>query len=223
MKGYWRIFVLVFFGALLALIYRWYYYNAITLAHIQMQALVLQNYVYHNYMQSVLLYSALFILCTLLSIPVTLLLTITSGFLFGTIGGAFYSTMSAMLGALLLFSFSRYVVGDWIQKRYGYQLHFFNNEIRSYGAWYIFILQLFPMSPIFLINVAAGISVISIRNFVWSTLLGMLPATLIYTWAGTNLYNIHSVNEMVTLLMAVLALVTVLFFVAFLIRRYFKV
>jgi uncharacterized membrane protein YdjX (TVP38/TMEM64 family) len=54
------------------------------------------------------------------------------------------------------------------------------------------MLQLLPATPTFLINTLAGLTSISLWTFVWTTFVGIIPGSLLYTYAGQKLYTITS-------------------------------
>jgi len=52
---------------------------------------------------------------------------------------------------------------------------------------YLFALRLVPLFPFFVINLAMGLTAIPARTFYWVSQVGMLPGTLVYVYAGTQL------------------------------------
>lgn len=196
--------------------------NYITIEHIQQYAVVLQNFVAKFYWLSVLSYCTIFITATVCAIPVTVLLTIVAGFLYGIWLGALYAIGSATVGSSLVFIIVRYLLGEFVQKYYSKQLIWFNAEINRYGYRYLLMLQLLPITPTPLINILAGLTCLSLRTFAWITALGIVPGTLIYTFAGQQLHNITSPYDLlsfpVVLIMFLLALLAV---VPMLFRRWY--
>ncbi len=191
--------------------------NYITLDRLQQNITYLQNIVEHHYTVAVFSYMIIFILAALLSIPVTVLLTILGGFLFGTFVGLIYAIISATIGATLLFLAVRYLIGNFVQKTFKRQLVAFNENIEMYGYSYLLTLQLLPITPTFLINVLAGLTPLSLWTFVWTTAVGIMPGSLIYTIVGQQLQTIKSVSNIFSLpmliastLLAILALLPVL-------------
>jgi uncharacterized membrane protein YdjX (TVP38/TMEM64 family) len=53
------------------------------------------------------------------------------------------------------------------------------------GAYYLFTLRLLPVVPFFVVNAVMGLTPIRVQTFWWVSQLGMLPATLIYVYAGS--------------------------------------
>ncbi len=74
----------------------------------------------------------------------------------------------------------------------GERLKTINDGIARDGAFYLFSLRLVPAFPFFLINLLMGLTPIRTRTFYWVSQLGMLPGTLVYVNAGTELGAVHS-------------------------------
>lgn len=176
-----------------------------------------------NYLYSALFFSFLLCISTLLFIPVTVLLTIFGGFLFGPILGAFLVVVGVTVGAYILFMLVRFVFGDFLLKRCPQRIVALNKDMAEYGAFYLLILQFLPFTPTFVINLFAGASTISASTFIWTTAIGMAPGTIIYSFGGQYLHAIHSPSDILSwpllLLLVCLSLLTAS---ALAIKRYIK-
>lgn len=155
----------------------------------------LQQIVEGNYILSVIGYIILYIVVVAFSIPGATILTLGSGFLFKTILGAIYVNIGATTGAALAFLFFRYLAGEWVQNKHKDKLDKFNRELSENGYRYLLALRLIPVFPFFLINICAGLTKIPLRTFVWTTSLGILPGSLVYAFAGSQLSDIESVKD----------------------------
>ncbi len=142
-----------------------------------------------------LVFCGIYIISIAIAIPAALLLTITSGFLFGVSLGSIYVIISATLGASLLFFAVKMALFErlnhkgnkWIAKmRQGFQKNAF---------FYLLGLRMIPIFPFFIINIVAG--ALNVRNkiFIFATLLGGIPCTLIYTTMGHSLGGILDKHE----------------------------
>ena len=76
--------------------------------------------------------------------------------------------------------------------RFGARLRAIDEGIARDGAFYLFSLRLVPAFPFFLINLLMGLTPIRTRTFYWVSQLGMLPGTLVYVNAGTELGAVDS-------------------------------
>jgi uncharacterized membrane protein YdjX (TVP38/TMEM64 family) len=171
------------------------------------------SYVERHYIPSVLLY-CLVNVSTAFFVPGTLILTVAGGFFFGFVPGTLYSLMGSSIGAFLAFLTSRFLIGAWIQNKFIHQLSGFNREIARHGINYLLAFRIFPVLPFFVVNYLAGIAHISTWTFIWTTFLGMLPGTLVCTFAGRQLGVITSQDEIfsteVIVSLALLALLILL-------------
>ncbi len=158
---------------------------------------LLEQTVARHYVASVLLYMLLYIL-TALAVPGALILTVAGGVLFHTFPGLIYATIGATTGGVLAFLLSRYIMGNWLQARYDAQFRQFNRELKQYGHLYVMAARLVPVFPFFLVNYFCGLTGLSLRTFTWATAAGILPACLVYTFAGSQIGSISSPNDLVS-------------------------
>jgi pyruvate/2-oxoglutarate dehydrogenase complex dihydrolipoamide dehydrogenase (E3) component/uncharacterized membrane protein YdjX (TVP38/TMEM64 family) len=137
---------------------------------------------------------ALYVAFTSLSLPAATLLTILSGALFGLGWGGLLVSFASALGATVAMLAARFVLRDWVQEHWRAQLQGVNRGVEREGAFYLFTLRLVPAFPFFLVNLAMGLTPIRPWTFYWVSQLAMLPATLIYVNAGTQLARLESLR-----------------------------
>lgn len=140
------------------------------------------------------LFTTIYISITALSLPAATILTLLGGGIFGLFYGTILVSLSSTTGATLAFLTSRYILKDTIQKKYSKKLTAVNEGIQKEGAYYLFALRLVPIFPFFLVNILMGISTIRTTIFFIVSQLGMLPATVIYVFVGTQLAEIDSLK-----------------------------
>lgn len=197
-KRYGWLLIIGIFGIALVFLRYMGLFDRINIQLLQEKAHVLENYVSQRWLLSLFLFCSLFTAVTVLSLPVTVLLTIASGYLFGATVGTGASVLGATLGGCIIFLIVRYVIGSWVQHRYAAQLRIFNHEVKHYGGYYLLMLQILPVTPVFIINLFAGVSPLSLWTYFWATALGLLPGTLIYTLAGQKLHTINAVEDILS-------------------------
>jgi len=81
-----------------------------------------------------------------------------------------------------------------VQRRFGRRLKTIDEGIKREGALYLFTLRLVPVFPFFVINVLMGLTAIRVATFYGASQLGMLPATLVYVNAGTQLGQVETLS-----------------------------
>ena len=141
-----------------------------------------------------LLFFAFYVTVTALSLPGAVIMTLAAGGFFGLLWGLIIVSFAATVGATLAFLVSRYLLRDWVQQRFGARLAGINKGMAAEGAWYLLTLRLVPIFPFFLINILMGLTPIRTTTYYWVSQLGMLPGTLVYINAGTQLAKIDSLS-----------------------------
>ena len=133
-----------------------------------------------------------YVAVTALSLPGAAVLTIAAGALFGLATGTVVASFASSIGATFAILVSRFLLHDWVQRRFGERLAAVNQGMARDGAFYLFALRLVPLFPFFVINLLMGLTPIRTRTFYWVSQLGMLAGTVVYVNAGTRLANIDS-------------------------------
>ena len=100
------------------------------------------------------IYMLIYILVTALSLPGAAVLTLAGGALFGLLVGTVIISFASTIGATFACFFSRFLLRDWVQKRFGDKLQTINRGIENEGAFYLFTMRLIPAFPFFVINLA---------------------------------------------------------------------
>jgi uncharacterized membrane protein YdjX (TVP38/TMEM64 family) len=136
----------------------------------------------------------IYILVTALSLPGAVVLTLAGGALFGLGVGFVAISFASSIGATLAFLVSRFVLRDFVQSRFGDRLRVINKGVRREGAFYLFSLRLVPIFPFFLINLAMGLTPMRTGVYYLVSQVGMIPGTLVYVNAGTQLGRLESLS-----------------------------
>ena len=143
-------------------------------------------------------YFVLYVIVTALSLPGAAVMTLAGGALFGLGWGLLIVSFASTIGATLAFLVSRHLLRDSVQARFGERLKAINDGIARDGAFYLFTLRLVPVFPFFLINLLMGLTPIRAATFYWVSQLGMLPGTLVYVNAGTELAAVSSLADILS-------------------------
>ena len=122
-----------------------------------------------------------------LSFPGALILTITSGFLFGPVLGSLYAVIGATLGAVGLFLFVRMGLGDSMETRAGGAIDRLRRGFADNALGYLLFLRLLPVFPFWLVNFAAALIAVPLRTFVIATAIGIVPGSAVYATFGSGL------------------------------------
>jgi uncharacterized membrane protein YdjX (TVP38/TMEM64 family) len=134
----------------------------------------------------------LYVAVTGLSVPGAAIMTLVAGALFGVLVGTIIVSFASTIGATLALLSARFVLRDWVQGKFGERLRAIDEGLEKDGAFYLFTLRLIPVFPFFVINLLMGLTRIKTRTFFWVSQLGMLPATIVFVNAGTQISYIES-------------------------------
>ena len=172
--------------------------DALTLANLKARQADLAAWVAANPWQAAGIFFAAYVAVAALSIPGAAVMTLAAGALFGVVEGLVLVSFASTIGACLAFLAARFVLRDSLRERYGERLRKIDSGIERDGAFYLFTLRLVPVFPFFLINLLAGLTPLRLRTFYWVSQLGMLPGTLVYVYAGTQLARIESPGDVLS-------------------------
>ena len=162
--------------------------------YLQSQQAAWQQALARNPLLVAAVFFAIYVLVTALSMPGAAVMTLAAGALLGLGYGTLLVSFASAIGATLAFLIARYIARDWVQQRFAEQLKTINNGVEKEGGFYLFSLRLIPAFPFFLINIAMALTPIKAWPFYWISQLGMLPGTLVYVNAGTQLSQLESMQ-----------------------------
>ena len=194
-----------------------------SLEYVQSQYQPLKNYYQAHPQLSALLYFALYIMVTALSLPLATVMTVVGGAIFGFFLTSVLVVCAASIGASIAFLSARFILRESLEQRFAIQLEKINQGVAREGLWYLFSLRLLPIVPFFIVNLLFGLTHMPMRHFFGISLVGMLPATLVYVNAGAQLGQLQSLQDIMSLpLFLSLALLAVLPWVLRLVLRWLK-
>jgi len=133
-----------------------------------------------------------------LSLPGATMATLTGGFLFGLFPGVAYNVIAASLGAVVVFLAARAGFGAAaaarLQNSTGAAARLQAN-LRENQWSALLIMRLVPALPFFLANLIPAFLGIRLAPFALTTLLGILPATFVFTSIGAGLGEVFARGE----------------------------
>jgi uncharacterized membrane protein YdjX (TVP38/TMEM64 family) len=150
----------------------------------------LEVLVNRNFPLAVAAYMAVYVAIIALSIPGSLLMTILGGLLFPFWICAPAVVISAGTGATILFIVARSSLGEALRQRAGPGVARMADGLRADAASYMLFLRLVPLFPFALVNLAPAIVGIPLKTFVWTTFVGIMPASFAFAFAATSLDSV---------------------------------
>lgn len=139
-------------------------------------------------------YMLLYVLVTALSLPGAAVLTLAGGAIFGVGLGTLLVSFASSLGALLAFLVARTLLRDLVRRRFGRQLAPIEAGVARDGVFYLLSLRLAPVFPFFLVNLLMALTPMRAASFYLTSQIGMLPGTLVYVNAGTQLAQLRGLG-----------------------------
>ena len=173
-----------------------YYLEIPSLNDILHHKQVISAFIASHYAFNVALF---FVMCLVFinsPLPMAAGMKILSGYFFGFYIGAFYNIFATLVACLAGFLLSRYVFRTQFERLYYQRLEAIEHEIERNGLYYFLSLRIVLVVPYFLINIIAALSRLSLRDYLISTFLGVVPASLIYANGGQQLEHIRSASEL---------------------------
>jgi dihydrolipoamide dehydrogenase len=167
----------------------------LSLDYLKSRQQAFQSYYAAHRLVTLITYMGVYVLVTALSVPGAAILTLAGGLMFGLLVGTVVVSFASTIGATLAFLAARFVLRDAVQRRFAQRLRRINEGVEREGAFYLFTLRLIAAVPFFLINLLMGLTRIRTWRFFWVSQLGMLPGTLVYVNAGTQLGRIEALGD----------------------------
>jgi uncharacterized membrane protein YdjX (TVP38/TMEM64 family) len=193
------------------------YFNVntyLTLENIRYHADVIASFIERRYWTSVFIFWCLYVFENVFALPLAASLTVAAGYFYGVLPAIVFTIVAATSGAIVLFYMARYLFGNGLQKKYAERLNGFNRAFKEQGAYYLLSVRLTPIIPFVVVNIFAGLTLVPVSTFIWTTALGMIPVTIVYACAGQQLQSIVSVGDIFTL--RILVILAILAFIALL-------
>ena len=133
-----------------------------------------------------------FAIGTSCSLPVTGVLALASGIVFGTLTGFLLSSFATTLGGTVALYSTRFLFYDLIERRFTAQVELVNKGVEKEGALYLFGLRMVPVIPFWTLNLLMGLTSMRVPVFILATFLGMMPVLMIFAYTGNQLGSIES-------------------------------
>ena len=155
------------------------------------------------------------------SLPGATILTLAAGAIFGSVLGVLLVNIGATLGATAAFLSARFIFRDWVEGKFSDKLSFINSGISGNAFSYLLFLRLVPVFPFFLVNLVLGLTQVRLSIYFFGTMLGIMPGSFVYAFAGSNLANINSVSDIASpKVFGALALLGIFVLIPVVYRRY---
>lgn len=167
----------------------------LTLDTLRENRAALKEWVQANRTEAVLVFIAAYIVVAAASLPAGAVLSVTGGFLFGSVFGAAWIVIGATIGASLLFVIARSALGEPLRRRFGGRIKSMEDGFRRNAFSYMLILRLVPLFPFWLVNLAPAFLGVSLLTFVVTTAIGIIPGAFVFASIGNGLNALFEAGE----------------------------
>lgn len=140
-----------------------------------------------NFALAVAAYMVIYVLAVAFSLPGAVWLTIAGGFMFGIWLGSAITVIAATVGAVAIFLAARTALGDSLRRMTGGWVGRMKAGFREGEVSYLLIMRLVPVVPFFVANVVPAFLGARATTFAWTTLVGIIPGTIVYISIGAGL------------------------------------
>jgi uncharacterized membrane protein YdjX (TVP38/TMEM64 family) len=180
---------------LIALVYAMGWHREVSLETLVRHRAAIDAFMQQHYATALGLFVVLYIAVVAMSLPGALVLTVSSGILFGVLIGAGASVIAATAGAVIIFLIARTACGEYLVRRAGPVVARVAQGFRADAFSYLLFLRLVPLFPFFVVNLVPAISGVRLAPFVAATFFGIIPATFAYAFVGAGLDSVIAAQE----------------------------
>ena len=185
-----------------------------------------------NLVAGVFAFMAVYFIATVCFVPGSLL-TLGSGFVFGSAVGVGYGVVlaaisvfvGASLGSIAAFLLGRYLLRDCVRqklvKKYPV-IEAIDEALINNGFKIFCLLRLSPIVPFVAINYIAGVTGMKLKDYVLA-LVGIIPGTVLYCFIGSTAGGLSQAEDGVSSTVTIISIVVglVLAFIAVFVASYY--
>lgn len=116
-------------------------------------------------------------------------LTVGAGAIYGFWGGTFLVSISNLIGAVVNFLTSRYLMRGWLKRKLEKdpRFHALDTAVATDGWKIILLSRISPMVPHSVVSYACGLTKISLTRYSLASWIGFIPISAAYSYAGAFL------------------------------------
>lgn len=113
-------------------------------------------------------------------------LDVAAGAAYGPIWGTIYVVIGAEIGAILSFLIARILGRELVHSLLRRDVRFCENCSDAHLAAALVLARLLPVVSFDIVSYGAGLTNVSLFTFAWTTLAGMIPPTVAFTYFGSS-------------------------------------
>lgn len=133
--------------------------------------------------------------------------SVVGGIIFGSAKGFTLNMIGFFLSGTVAFLIARNLGKEIVDKILKGKAIKLNNNLGKNGFKVLFLLRLPPVLPYDPLSYACGLTKIKYKDFIYASLLGVVPETLCYSVMGQNIFNSSSPKFIIPLTMIIISTV----------------
>lgn len=156
---------------------------------------------------SIILYLLIYVIKPFLIVIPSNVIAIGGGVLFGPIRSFLLTMIGFWISGTIAFYIARFLGKDFVESIIGDKLMKLDNNMEKKGFKILFLLRLPPILPYDPLSYACGLTKIKYKDFIFASLLGVVPETLCYSIIGRQAHNPKSPMFIIPILILILGVV----------------
>lgn len=199
-----KLFLLSVLAAMLVALFAFDVHDYLSLSTIKARQLELAAWYQRSPLPVLGAFMLLHISALALSLPgAVLTMALAGGAIFGPVSGTLVVLVSLTIGDSLGFLIARYLFRDWLRRRFEKQMPTIEQRVERDGAFYLLSARLTAVIPFFAINLTMALTRMPLRTFAPVSFIGLVPATVLYVNAGTDIARVDSRADVLSFDLAV--------------------
>jgi uncharacterized membrane protein YdjX (TVP38/TMEM64 family) len=141
-------------------------------------------------------FALVFLVLTITMLP-TIEAYVAAGLVYGTWWGTLLTTVLSLVGAMIAFAIARSSLRRWVEDHLdGHdRLAEFDRGVGDHAFWVAVLVRLAPLLPFGPTNYALGATRIEPDMYALTTVVGTLPTSLLYAYAGSLLHRVTELRD----------------------------
>ncbi len=120
--------------------------------------------------------------------------SVVVGWFFGFWPALVMVTVALTIAGVFGFSVARYLLADALRDRFRLRLERFDRAVQRDGVFYLLTARMLHV-PFTLVNYASGASQLQLGTFAWTTLVGLVPSTMVFVGVGAGLPSLNELRD----------------------------
>lgn len=151
-----------------------------------------------HFLLMTLSFLGVYIIIVAFSLPGAAVASVTGGFLFGLVLGTAFNVLAASIGAMVIFLAARWGLGQTLAARIETSegtLKHLKEGLHDHEISVLFLMRLVPAVPFFVANLLPALVGVKLVNFAVTTVIGIIPGAIVFTWIGVGLGEVFDRGE----------------------------